>query len=105
MIIIPYYSRVIYILFDYKIINFKLDETIFHKNGIVCILCSWYKSDKLSKIVKENSEYNIVILANSLEEKKFFESRIPFTLKSFFISFFITDHESSGDLSLIRIIS
>ena len=80
MIIIPYYSRVIYILFDYKIINFKLDETIFHKNGIVCILCSWYKSDKLSKIVKENSEYNIVILANSLEEKKFFESRINCTI-------------------------
>ena len=77
MIVIPSYSRPIYILFDYKIpSSFKLDKTIFDKNGIIFILCSWYKTDKVSKIVKLNSEYTIVILANSLEEKSFFESRI-----------------------------
>ena len=78
MIIINNYSKPIYILFDYNplIKNFKLDESFFDNNGLIFILTSWYKTDQVYKIVNTNSEYNIIILANSLEEKDFFEKKI-----------------------------
>jgi Iap family predicted aminopeptidase len=78
MIIINNYSKPIYILFDYNplIKNFKLDESFFDKNSLIFILTSWYKTDQVYKIINANSEYNIIILANSLEEKVFFEKKI-----------------------------
>jgi|Laugresubdmm15sn_1035100.scaffolds.fasta_scaffold03370_5 hypothetical protein len=77
MIIINNYSRPIYILFDYdeNIKNYVLDETFFDKNGYIFILTSWYKTDKAVSIANMNPLYNIVILANSIEEKTFFETR------------------------------
>jgi len=77
MIIINNYSRPIYILFDYdeNIKNYILDETFFDKNGYIFILTSWYKTDKAVSIANMNPLYNIVILANSIEEKTFFETR------------------------------
>jgi len=78
MIIIENYSRPVYILFDYNPIikNHKLDETFFDANGLIFILTSWYKTDQVSKIVNSNNNYNIIILANSLEEKAFFEKKV-----------------------------
>jgi hypothetical protein len=76
MIVINSYSKPIYILFDYNINNFKLDETFFDKNGLIFILISWYKTDQVYKIVNLNIDYNIIILSNSLEEKYFFEDKL-----------------------------
>jgi Iap family predicted aminopeptidase len=78
MIIINNYSKPIYILFDYNplIKNFKLNETFFDKNSFIFILTSWYKTDQVAKIININREYNIIILANSLEEKAFFEKKV-----------------------------
>jgi Iap family predicted aminopeptidase len=78
MIIINNYSKPIYILFDYNplIKNFKLDESFFDMDSLIFILTSWYKTDQVYKIINTNSEYNIIILANSLEEKAFFETKI-----------------------------
>ena len=78
MIIINNYSKPIYILFDYNplIKNVKLDKSFFDNNGLIFILTSWYKTDQVSKIINMNNEYNIIILANSLEEKVFFQKKI-----------------------------
>jgi hypothetical protein len=77
MIIIDNYSKPIYIIFDYcqLINNFILDETKVNKSGLVFILISWYNSNKVTKIVNSNSDYNIVILANSREEEKNFKKK------------------------------
>jgi hypothetical protein len=77
MITINEYSKPIYVVFDHyeKIKNFILDETIFDKNGFVFILTSWYNTIYAVSIANLNPEYNIVMLANSMEEKAFFESR------------------------------
>jgi hypothetical protein len=77
MIIIDNYSKPIYIIFDYcqLINNFILDETKVNKSGLVFILISWYNSNKVTKIVNSNSDYNIVILANSREEEKIFKKK------------------------------
>jgi hypothetical protein len=78
MIVINNYSKPIYILFDHNpLLNkFKLDETFFSKNSLIFILTSWYKTDQVAKIINTNSDYNIITLANSLEEKEFFEKKI-----------------------------
>jgi hypothetical protein len=77
MIFINEYSRPIYIVFDHcdKIKNFMLDETVFDKNGVIFILTSWYNTIYAVSTANLNQEYNIVMLANTIEEKKFFESR------------------------------
>jgi hypothetical protein len=77
MIIIDNYSKPIYIIFDYcqLINNFILDETKVNKSGLVFILISWYNSNKANKIVNSNSDYNIVILANSRKEETFFKQK------------------------------
>jgi hypothetical protein len=77
MIIIDNYSKPIYIIFDYcpLINNFILDETKVNKSGLVFILISWYNSNKANKIVNSNSDYNIVILANSREEENMFKKK------------------------------
>ncbi len=75
MSIINIYSKPIHILFDYKFksdfINKKYDNNCF-----IFLLCSWYKSGFIIDIVNTYSEYNIIILANSIEEKLFFESKL-----------------------------
>jgi hypothetical protein len=77
MIIIDCYSIPIYILFDYNVPNnFNLDEKNYEKNSLIFLLTSWYKSHNVFKIVNSNKEFNIVILANSLEEKNFFEKKV-----------------------------
>jgi hypothetical protein len=77
MILIDCYSIPIYILFDYNVPNnFKLDEKKYEKNCLIFLLTSWYKTDKVFKILNSNKEFNIVILANSLEEKIFFENKV-----------------------------
>jgi hypothetical protein len=77
MIIIDCYSIPIYILFDYNVVNnLKLDEKIYKKNSLIFLLTSWYKTSNVLKIVNSNKEFNIVILANSLEEKLFFEKKV-----------------------------
>ena len=77
MIVINDYSRPIYVVFDHceKIKNFILDETIFDKNGFVFILMSWHNSDKVFSIANLNPEFNVVLLANSVEEKAFYETK------------------------------
>jgi hypothetical protein len=77
MIIIDCYSIPIYIFFDYNVPNnLKIDEKIYEKNSLIFLLTSWYKTDNVFKIVNSNKEFNIVILANSLEEKIFFEKKV-----------------------------
>ena len=77
MIIVDCYSIPIYIFFDYNVPNnLKLDEKIYEKNSLIFLLTSWYKTDNVFKIVNSNKEFNIVILANSLEEKIFFEKKV-----------------------------
>jgi hypothetical protein len=76
MMIFKDYSKPFYIIFDYfhKINNFLLDETFFDKNGVVFIMSSWHKSSCVLSMCNINSDYNIVLLANSIEEKTFFET-------------------------------
>jgi hypothetical protein len=78
MIIIDNYSIPIYILlnFHHSIKNEILDKTFFKNNSLIFLLASWYKTDKVVRIVNLNSEFNIIVLANSPEEKIFFESKI-----------------------------
>lgn len=76
IIIINNYSKPVYILFDYDdaIVNHKFNEKILQPDSIVCILSSWYKSQIFFEIIRTNPNYNIVILANTLEEKSFYEN-------------------------------
>ena len=75
MIILQNYKKPVYILFDYNrlIRDYKFDISI-NKESLIFILCSWYKTSKIKKIVDNNKDYNIVILANSLEEQKYFQT-------------------------------
>jgi hypothetical protein len=75
MIVINEYSKPIYIVFDYcqKINNFKLDNEFFKPSGHVFILTSWFKTPNAIKILESNPSYEITILANSVEEKEYFE--------------------------------
>lgn len=77
MITINEYSRPIYVVFDHceKIKNYILDESVFDKNGFVFILTSWYNTIYAVSIANLNPEFNVAILANSLEEKEFFETK------------------------------
>jgi hypothetical protein len=76
MILINSYSIPIYILFDYSISNdLKLDKK-YKKKSLIFLLTSWYKTEKVVKIINSNKEFTIVILANSLEEKIFFEKKV-----------------------------
>ena len=77
MIIIRNYKKLIYILFDYNIliVNDKLSD-FFNKDGLIFIMCSWYKTSKVKKIVDCNKDYKIVILANSLEEQIYFRNSL-----------------------------
>ena len=68
------YNKPIHILFDYEFNNFIKNK--YENNGFIFLLCSWFKSQYLLNIINSYSEYNIVILANSLEEKKYFESKV-----------------------------
>lgn len=75
MIVINEYSKPLYIVFDYcqKINNFKLDSDFFNPSGHVFILISWFETPKAIRILESNPNYEITILANSLEEKEYFE--------------------------------
>jgi hypothetical protein len=75
MIVINKYSKPLYIVFDYcqKINNFKLDNEFFNPSGHVFILTSWFESSNAIKILESNPSYEITILANSVEEKEYFE--------------------------------
>ena len=77
MIVINHYSKPIYIVFDYceKIKDFKLDTDFFNPSGHVFILTSWFKSSIVIKILESNPNYEITILANSMQEKAYFEKR------------------------------
>lgn len=75
MLIINTYSKPLYILFDYEFMD-KFIQANYDKIGFVFMMCSWYNSQFLIKIAKSYSEYNIIILANSLEEKKYFETQV-----------------------------
>ena len=77
MITINEYSRPIYVVFDHceKIKNFILDESVFDKNGVIFILTSWYNTIYAVSIANLNPEFNVAILANSIEEKAFFETK------------------------------
>jgi len=76
MLTINNYSKPIYIMFDYNLPNdLKLDNNKYNKNGLIFILTSWYKTDKVFKIININNEYDITILANTFEEKIFFEKK------------------------------
>ena len=75
MIVINDYSKPIYIVFDYcqKINNFKLDSDFFNPSGHVFMLTSWFKTPNAIRILESNPNYEITILANSVEEKEYFE--------------------------------
>jgi hypothetical protein len=75
MIVINEYSKPLYIVFDYcqRINNFKLDNEFFNPSGHVFILTSWFKTPNAIKILESNPSYEITILANSVEEKEYFE--------------------------------
>jgi hypothetical protein len=77
MIVIDDYSKPIYIVFDYcqKINNFKLDSDFFNPSGHVFMLTSWFKTPNAIRILESNPTYEITILANSVEEKEYFEKR------------------------------
>lgn len=77
MIVINEYSKPIYIVFDYckKINNFKLDSEFFNPSGHVFILTSWFETPNAIKILESNPSYEITILANSMQEKEYFEKR------------------------------
>lgn len=77
MIVINDYSKPIYIVFDYcqKINNFKLDSDFFNPSGHAFILTSWFKTPNAIRILESNPTYEITILANSVEEKEYFEKR------------------------------
>ena len=77
MIVINDYSKPIYIVFDYcqKINNFKLDSDFFNPSGHVFMLTSWFKTPNAIRILESNPTYEITILANSVEEKEYFEKR------------------------------
>jgi hypothetical protein len=71
MLTINTYSKPIYILFDYEFLKNNLEL-----NSFVFLLCSWNNSPNIINLAKSYSEYNIIILANSLEEKKHFEGKV-----------------------------
>ena len=71
MLTINTYSKPIYILFDYEFIKHNL-----HQNSFIFLLCSWNNSPNIINLAKSYSEHNIIILANSLEEKNYFENKI-----------------------------
>lgn len=77
MFVINEYSKPIYIVFDYceKIKDFKLDTDFFNPSGHVFILTSWFKTPKAIRILESNPSYEITILANSMQEKAYFEKR------------------------------
>jgi glycosyltransferase involved in cell wall biosynthesis len=64
-------SKPIYILFDYE-----LPENNLERDSFIFLLCSWNNSSNMVNLAKSYSEYNIILLANSLEEKSFFESKV-----------------------------
>jgi hypothetical protein len=68
------YRQPIHILFDYEFNKFIKNKPT--KSDYIFLLCSWFKSQYLLNIIRSYSEYNIIILANSLEEKKYFESKV-----------------------------
>lgn len=71
---ITLYSKPIHILFDYEFNRFIENKP--GKRDYIFLLCSWFKSQYPLNLVTTYSEYNIIILANSLEEKKFYESKV-----------------------------
>jgi hypothetical protein len=69
-------EKKIYILFDYNIDNQIIDQSYSIDNSIIYLLTSWYITDKAIKIVNNNKDYNIVLLANSEKEKSYFEKNV-----------------------------
>lgn len=77
MIVINDYSKPIYIVFDYctNIKDFILDSEFFNPSGHVFILTSWFKTQTAIRILDSNPNYEITLLANSIQEKEYFEKR------------------------------
>jgi hypothetical protein len=66
----------IYLLFDYNVDNTDILDSIYSTHSIIFLLTSWYKSKQAIRIANNNKNYNIVILANSEEERIFFEENV-----------------------------
>jgi hypothetical protein len=66
----------VYLLTDYNVKNETIDPSIAIDNSIICVLTSWYKSRGVIQIANKNKQYTIVILANSEEEKIYFEKNV-----------------------------
>lgn len=69
-------DKKICILFDYNVDNHIISDLYSTDNSIIYLLTSWYMTDKAIKIVNNNKDYNIVLLANSEEEKSYFEKNV-----------------------------
>ena len=65
----------LYMFFEYNIdaSNEIIDQDV-KKRSVIFLLTSWYKSSRVKHIVNKNKEYNIVVLANSEEEKEYFQT-------------------------------
>lgn len=67
----------IYLISDYNVIDYKLSNNqINEQNTIVCLLTSWYKSETIIRIINENKNYHMIILANTEEEKQYYENQV-----------------------------
>ena len=77
-ILFEIHNKKIYLLFDYNIDKETciIDKSYSADNSIIYLLTSWYKSGGAIKIANCNKNYNIVILANSEEEKLHFENEL-----------------------------
>ena len=75
MILINNFTTHVYILFDYHLTN-NISKKLIDKNGYIFLLCSWYKSSNIINLIKLYFDYNIILLANSIEEKIFFEKKV-----------------------------
>jgi glycosyltransferase involved in cell wall biosynthesis len=75
MIIINNFKTPMYVLFDYHLTN-NISKNLIDKNGYIFLLCSWYKSSNIINLIKQYFDYNIILLANSIEEKIFFEKKV-----------------------------
>ena len=75
MIIINNFKTSVYILFDYKLTD-NITKNLIDKTGYIFLLCSWYKSQDTINLIKLYFDYNIILLANSTEEKTFFEKKV-----------------------------
>ena len=74
---ITYDKITIYLMSDYvylyKVSDLKKNQYVTDKNAIICIFPSWHKSIKVNMIYDNGLSSNLIILANTEEEKNYFQ--------------------------------